>query len=279
MFYDPNEIKPRIPEYTVDPPSESTSQSIILDGRLVMKALIVDDDATVSSGMKRILADEAFQVTRAGSVTEFDQVWAKDAFDIVLVDLHLPDGSGKDIIRAISGFNRTGVIVVSGDSDVYTSAITLELGADDFIKKPFLKADLLARVRSVLRRVANSPVAVGDEDQSVAEPSIASGTQPNLTFASFTLDPNSRMLSDSAGEVIHLTKSEYDLLKYLLENHDKVHPRQELLEAIRRPGWAGEKRLVDGLINRLRSKLGESAKIRTVRGIGYIMSIDEQANI
>lgn len=239
-----------------------------------MKALIVDDDPIISANMEKILAGEAFDVTVVNSLSEFDQLWPNREYDVVIVDLHLPDGSGKDIIIEIATRQNTGVIVVSGDTDEFISAITLELGADDFIKKPFMKADLMARVRSVLRRVGKKSSDVEHSSEASNAFPARNVPLPTINFSGFTLDPNSRVLLNEKGKKVHLTKSEFDLLNFLVTNREVVHERQALLEAIRRPGWVGEGRLVDGLINRLRTKLGNQINIQTVRGVGYFVSFD-----
>src|SRR5262245_50957596 len=164
--------------------------------------LIVEDDAKVRLLLRRCFEGEGYRVTEAVSGAEAVKLLGAGSFDLVTLDLNLPDGDGLTVGREIRARSEVPIIMVTGKGDTIDRVVGLELGADDYIAKPFHVREVLARVRAVLRRTAARPEA-GD--------AVANGER--LTFEGWVLDVAKRELTSPAGESCELTTSEFDLLK------------------------------------------------------------------
>lgn len=237
--------------------------------------LILEDEAEIAAMLAGALESEGYDVLRVGTAAEFKSVVADTWIDLFLMDVNLPDGSGLGLVKEIRRVSDVGIILITGRSDEMDKVVGLEIGADDYIAKPFRIRELRARINSVYRRTrANRfnpggtlPVAAGGSDKG-----------PSLAFGSWHLFPESRRLTDDAEHEVRLTTAEFDLLAALLKNRNRVLTRDQIMNAVKGQDWASYDRVVDGLVSRLRGKLPVDGKmehfIKTVRGVGYMFSSD-----
>lgn len=232
------------------------------------QVLIVDDEAAVRDLIRNYLGRHGFEVLEAADGRQMRERMAQHKVDLVLLDLGLPGEDGLALTRHIRSHSNVGVIIVTGSGESVDRIVSLELGADDFVGKPFDLRELLARVRSVLRRTAQT-----------AEPEApARGT--GLHFAGWRLDTQGRRLFNAEGTEVELTTGEYDLLQVLAENANKVLSRDQLLQATRNRDAAPFDRAIDMQIARLRRKIETDADkpvlIKAIRGAGYIFTATVQ---
>lgn len=222
-----------------------------------MKLFVLEDDAAIGMGLSYSLKNEGYDVTVAKNVKSAYEILNKEAFSLYILDLTLPDGSGYDVCREIKKRGDFPVIFLTAYDDEVNVVMGLELGADDYISKPFRVKELLARIKSVLRRYSkDSPDGV-------------------VSVGSIKVNTNEAKVYKNGAEII-LTAMEYKLLLIFINNRGKVLSRQRLLEDI----WdvAGDfvnDNTLTVYIKRLRDKIEEDpAKpqiIKTVRGLGYII--------
>lgn len=224
--------------------------------------LIVDDDPRICRLIQRYLEEEGYRICAASSGKEMRQRLAEVKVDLILLDIRLPDEDGFTIAKELSALPNLAIIMVTGKSDPRDKVLGLELGADDYVTKPFDERELLARVRSVLRRTSQkNPV-----------PEVASSCTV-ACFAGWQLDLSAHELTSPEGARIFLTTRELQLLAALVEHGQRVMSRDSILELLAGRDWTPIDRSVDVLIGKLRKKLGDKAChpeiIKTVRGIGY----------
>lgn len=219
-----------------------------------MKILVVEDDKTIIAGLSYSLSQEAFEVVTAGTVKEATACIRREAFDLYLLDLILPDGTGYDICSYIKQEQDAPVIFLTACDDEVNVVMGLDMGADDYITKPFRIRELISRIHSVLRRYQKKPSNEGQ-----------------LQYGDLRVFPNQAKVYQGEQE-LNLTALEYRLLMLFLEHPRQVLSRSQILEGI----WdAGGDFVNDNTlsvyIKRLREKIGESGSvsIRTVRGMGY----------
>lgn len=213
------------------------------------RILLVEDDRAIASPLARGLERSGFTVQHVATGAA---ALAAPPADLVLLDLGLPDLDGTEVCRSLRARSTVPIIIVSARDDEVDRVVGLELGADDYVSKPFGTRELVARIRAVLRR-SGAATAPGDDDA----PLEAGGVR---------VDPRSRRVTVDGAEV-QLTPKEHDLLVHLLRDPGRVHRRGELIEAVWGGGWDGADRTVDVHIANLRRKLG--GVIETVRGVGY----------
>ncbi len=221
------------------------------------RLVIVDDDHAVRELTGDYLRREGFDVWEAATVAAALDGAPRWGADCYLLDIRLPDGDGFDLARHLRGSSDAGIIFVSGRADTVDRVIGLELGADDYVVKPVALRELLARVRSVLRRRRPAPPA----DYSVH------------TFEGWTIDLTRRELADPQGSPVRLTRGEFDLLAALVRSAGRPVARYYLVEVVsNRDPDVGE-RTVDTLVARLRRKMETTPHtprlIVTVQGVGY----------
>ena len=228
--------------------------------------LIVDDDPGIRVLLSNLLRRNGFQVTTAADYGEMIQELETRSICLILLDVMLPGVSGMDICREIrgGGWGDIPIIMISargGEADLVAG---LELGADDYIAKPFGHSEVLARIRAVLRR---PPLADGKR-----------GTKTStVRFAGWTMDLRRRELFAPSGATVTLSAAEFDLLANLIEHPQQIIARERLLELARFRLPGSSDRSIDVLVSRLRSKLGGDRNpqiIRTVRGFGYMFAVD-----
>jgi two-component system OmpR family response regulator len=222
--------------------------------------LVVDDDLEIRKLLGRYLAEQGFRVALAGSKREFHERLAAERFDIVILDVMLPDGSGLDLCRQLRDREpNLGVILVTALKEDVDRIVGLELGADDYIGKPFNPRELLARIRAVLRRAGSGVDAEGP-------------VRAVFRFGGFTADADTRSVTDEAGLPIELTGGEFELLLAFLDRPGRVLSRDQLLDLTQGREAGPFDRSIDVLISRLRRKFGEASAaplFKTVRNGGY----------
>jgi len=217
-----------------------------------MRVLLVEDDEPIAESLTRGLSRYGFDVrwVRTGTEALADEVDAA----IVLVDLGLPDMDGLDVCRELRARGDVPIIVISARSDEVDRVVGLEIGADDYVTKPFGVREVVARMRAVLRRV--QPAA----QKEVVEPPQERGR--------LRLDRRGRRVHLDGAEV-ELTPKEFDLLSFLAEEPGAVFTREQIMEAVWDENWFGPTKTLDVHVGVLRRKLGDAASLETVRGVGF----------
>ena len=226
--------------------------------------LIVEDEAEIRSIVARMLEGEGTHLVEASNGAEADAALQTQRFDLVLLDLKLPDVDGLDILRRLRQRSMVPVIVLTGQSEEVDQILGLELGADDYVIKPFSKRVLLARMKNAMRR-SEPKIAVGDKDQTYY-----------VDAAGWRFDLAQPELISPNDDHVPLTGAECRLLRTLLDHRDQLVSREELsLEVLGRK--LKDSRSIDALIARLRAKfraVGVSTSIiHTVHGVGYELSL------
>jgi two-component system phosphate regulon response regulator OmpR len=237
----------------------------------IARLLIVDDDPSVRAMLREYLEDHAFRVAEAGSGAQMRESIERELPDAVLLDVRLPGEDGLSLARYLREHYDLGIIMVTASGDVIDRVVGLELGADDYIAKPFDPRELLARVKSVLRRLQAKPPAQA--------PVPAAPTAARQRFGRCELDIDARRLFESGGVEVAMTAMEYELLRVFLSNPNRVLSRDQLLMHTRNREWEPFDRSIDIRIGRLRRKIepepaGEPRCIRTVRNAGYMFVPD-----
>ncbi|PKM39946.1 MAG: DNA-binding response regulator [Firmicutes bacterium HGW-Firmicutes-9] len=226
--------------------------------RKTMRLLIVEDESEIVRFLKLELEHEGYQVESCPDGASGLERALTGAFDLVLLDVMLPQLNGLEALRRLRKTSAVPVILVTARDAVMEKVNGLDLGANDYITKPFHIEELLARIRMVLRN---------------AEPAAQSGNSDMLTLGDLTLSLSSRQVM-RAGQAIELTKTQYDLLEYLLRNRDIVLTRDQILSHVWGYSYAGNSNVVDVYVRYVRNKIHdmeESRIIETVRGIGYVI--------
>ena len=227
--------------------------------------LVIDDDREIRELLARYLERQQFRVTAVRDAREARRVWPTMSFQLVVLDLMLPGEGGLDFARWLRSESDIPLVMLTALGDENDRIIGLELGADDYIAKPFNPRELLARMRAVLRRGSES----GEPRESGSK---------MLSFAGWTLDAARRRLLNPDGIEVPLTGGEYDLLVALLDRANKVVTREMLLDLLRGRQAGPFDRAIDVAISRLRRKLEDDGRhaqiIKTVRGGGYVLAAD-----
>ena len=213
-----------------------------------MRALVVEDDPSVSEPLISGLGRNGIETTHVAYATQV--VGALRGADVVILDLGLPDGEGLDVLREIRTISDVPVIIATARGEETDRIIGLELGADDYLVKPFSVRELAARIRAIARRRR---------------------TEPEVSSGSLVVDKNTRRVT-FGDRAIDLTAKEFDLLAVLAEEPGKVYSRQELYTRVWDPVWVGTGKTLDVHIGSLRRKLDDPELIETVRGVGYRLS-------
>ncbi|MFD4987008.1 response regulator transcription factor [Streptomyces sp. NPDC058374] len=225
-----------------------------------MRLLLVEDDNHVAGALSAILARHGFQVTHARSGEEALTALLPaqgPPFGVVLLDLGLPDQDGYEVCGKIRARSAVPVIMVTARADVRSRIHGLNLGADDYVVKPYDTGELLARIHAVARR--NQP---GDPDDAAAP---APGT---LVLGAVQVELPTRRVS-VGGQTVALTRKEFDLLALLVQRPGVVFRREQIISEVWRTSWEGTGRTLEVHVASLRAKLRRPALIETVRGVGY----------
>jgi two-component system OmpR family response regulator len=226
--------------------------------------LVVDDQREICELVQDYLSNEGYRVSTANNGDAMRRVMTQSAVDLVILDLMLPGEDGLTLARALRDESTVGIIILTGRGDTVDRIIGLEMGADDYLPKPFHPRELLARVKSVLRRVSSR----------AAES--AAPARARARFAGWNLDLTSRELRSPAGNEVRLTTGEFDLLAAFVNNANQVLTRDRLLDLARNREAGPFDRTIDVQVGRLRRKLETDPQkptmIKTVRGSGYIFT-------
>ena len=221
-----------------------------MDGRI----LLVEDDASIREVAGLGLSQAGFKVTTAADGREGLLHFRNQAFDLVVLDVMLPELDGYEVCRQIRAESRVPIIMLSAKSDTVDIVVGLELGADDYVTKPFELPELVARARAALRRGSEEPET------------------PLLVRGDLEIDPGGFTVR-RGGEDVNLTATEFKLLLELARRPGQVFTRELLLERVWQYEYLGDSRLVDVAVQRLRGKIEVDPKepqhIKTVRGVGY----------
>jgi DNA-binding response OmpR family regulator len=226
--------------------------------------LVVDDDPRVRTLLRRCFEGEGFTVSEAKDGKELRNSLERDAVTLITLDLGLGGENGLDLAREIRARHSIPIIMLTGKGDPIDRVVGLELGADDYLAKPFELRELVARVRAVLRRTAN------------ANPSAASGSV--YAFEGWILDIGRRSLSRDTGEMQELTTSEFNLLEVFVRRPQRPLSRDDIMDLLKGHDWSPLDRSIDNLIARLRKRIepdpAQPRLIKTVRGVGYVFTGD-----
>jgi two-component system OmpR family response regulator len=240
------------------------ANSEIMNDSNVPHVLTVDDDPAIRSLISEYLTDNGLRVTAAADGKEMTAALEEYAIDLVVLDLRMPGEDGMSIARRLREKSSLPIIVVSGRLDEVDRVMALELGADDYLTKPFSPRELLARIRTVLRRVAAAQVLTGRQADARA-----------FRFAGWELNIGTRRLTSPAGKRVELTNGEFCLLNAFLASPGRVLTREQLLEASRLYDDVYD-RSIDVQILRLRRKIEKDPShpeyIKTERGAGYVFA-------
>ncbi|MFK8082911.1 MAG: response regulator transcription factor [Granulosicoccus sp.] len=241
--------------------------------------LVVDDDARIRELLRTSLEAESFVVHEADSSDELYAKLKNAPIDLITMDVMLERENGLDLVRDIRKLSEVPIILVTGRVDLIDTVVGLELGADDYITKPFLIRELIARVRSVLRRSRARPA-----DSLKAESTPLTSTRSTLVeeaplelirFGDWSVNTAARELRNADGELINLTTTEYDLLDIFVNSPQRVLSREHLMERLTGKSCHPSDRIIDNHVAQLRKKIERndgSEWIKTVRGAGYMFT-------
>ena len=226
------------------------------------RVLLVEDETAISEPLAAHLVREGFEPEVAGTIEEARSAMSRVQPDVVLLDVMLPDGDGRDLCREIRKTSDLPIILLTARGEEIDRIVGLELGADDYVVKPFSAGELVARIRAIMRRghstARRGPIEVG----------------------AVTLDPTARMVTKD-GQRIELAAREFDLLHMLMANAGDVVTREAIMDEVWDPHWFGSTKTLDVHISWLRKKLddgaGGSGYITTIRGVGFRFAPPEDA--
>jgi two-component system OmpR family response regulator len=231
----------------------------------LVHVLVVDDEPRIRTMLRRYLVEEGFKVSDAADGSAMRAALEREPVHCVLLDLMMPGEDGLSLARYIRQRSDIPIIMLTGKGDLIDRVVGLEAGADDYITKPFELREVLARIRTVMRRAAPR-----------AAPAAADSKGEILLFQGWRLDLVRRELARPPGESVALTAGEFDLLCAFARHPNRVLSRNQLIELVKGRDWAAYDRAIDTQVGRLRKKLeADPAKptlIKTVRGGGYIFA-------
>ncbi len=218
------------------------------------RILLVEDERTISDPLAELLQREGFAAEVASSLDQARQALAREAPDLILLDVMLPDGDGRDLARDIRKHSDVPIVMLTARGEEIDRVLGLELGADDYVVKPFSARELTARIRAIMRRGRSSapqrPIEIGD----------------------IRLDPSSRTVT-KAEEPVELAAKEFDLLSFLMSHAGEVLRREQIMDEVWDPHWFGPTKTLDVHISWLRKKIEDDPSdpryITTIRGVGF----------
>ena len=230
--------------------------------------LVVDDDQRIRQMLARYFEQEGYRISLAADGPTM-RAQLNDSVDVILLDVVMPGEDGVTLAREIRASSDVGIIMLTGRDDVLDRVVGLEVGADDYIAKPFHLREVMARVKSVLRRRGSRP------DQ-LSRPPVLSSDDEVIRFDGWRLDTGRRQLVSPKGDDIALTTGEFDLLSALVKYPGRVFGREALMDLTRGRSWQAFDRTIDAQIARLRKKIEVDPKnptlVKSVRGVGYVFT-------
>ncbi len=222
-----------------------------------MHVLLIEDDPAIAAGVVDALTGAAHRVQHVSTGAEGLRAVRESVPDLVVLDLGLPDIDGTDVCRSIRAESSVPIIVISARSEEIDRVLALEMGADDFLVKPFGIRELIARIRAVSRRV---------------QPDDAGPASTERRLGPLVIDLRGQRITLNAAPV-HLTAIEYQLLVYLSQEPGAVRPRSDILREVWKTEWFGATKTLDAHVAALRKKLGSPAWIESVRAVGFRFEI------
>jgi DNA-binding response OmpR family regulator len=240
--------------------------------------LVVEDDAKIRTLLRNVLEGEGFSVFEAGCATEAWDIIKKSTVNLITLDLHLGRDDGLQLARDIRAQFRVPIVMVTGKDDVIDRVVGLEIGADDYIAKPFHIREVVARIRSVLRRTEQSTPPETAKETAVSVLSEDECLQ--FQFDGLIAIPDRLELLDRSGADCGLTSGDFRLLNVFLQRPKRVLSRDQLMDLTGGHQWSPLDRTIDNQIARLRKKIerepSDPKLIKTVRGMGYTFACDVQ---
>lgn len=234
--------------------------------------LVVDDEEPIRTLLRECFEADGYRVLEARDGRELVQTLAAEPVDLVTLDLNLSGENGFDLARQVRATHNVPIVMITGKGDTIDRIVGLELGADDYIAKPFHVREVLARVHAVLRRYASTSPATTALQGAIP----TSG--PRFGFDHWVLDVDRRELRSAGGEPRELTTAEFNLLVVFLERPSRVLSRDNIMDLLKGHEWSPLDRSIDSLIVRLRRKIEPEPEaprlIKTVRGVGYAFAVD-----
>lgn len=216
----------------------------------MVKILLVEDDDAIAESLRMVLQGTGIEIERVSTVRDGRDRASAEDYDVILLDLGLPDGDGLDVARSVRETKQTPIIIVSARGDEIDRIVGLEIGADDYVVKPFSQRELLARIRAVTRRSSVKQLL-----RSASESRLVIDEKTRSTY----LD----------GIEVSLTAKEFDLLAYLAQDPGVVFRRTEILDHVWDTDWFGTTKTLDAHVAAIRKKLGDQRWIEAVRGVGF----------
>lgn len=224
-----------------------------------MRILLVEDDPSVAASVIDGLVNANLDVEHVSTGGEAISKALEQNFDLILLDLGLPDMDGQDVCRSVREMSTTPIIVLSARSEEIDRVLALEFGADDYMVKPFGMRELVARIRAVARRVSSTEAAPSTLTQEIGALSIDRRSQK--VFVN--------------GEDVYLTPKEFELLAYLATDPGAVYRRNDIMSEVWDTNWYGTTKTVDAHVAALRKKLGNQNWIEAVRGVGFRLGVPD----
>ncbi len=229
------------------------------------RILVVDDDRRVCGFLGKFLGSEGYAVTAAHDGRAMRRALANGTVDLVILDLSFPSGEdGITLARGMRNQYDLPLIVLSGKAATIDKVVCLELGADDYVTKPFEPRELLARIRTVLRRFSRSLETEAQNDEET------------MRFAGWLLDATRYKLKAPDGRDVRLTSQEFHILEALVRRRGRVLSREQILDIVANRDWTPYDRSIDVLVGKIRRKLADDVRstqfIKTVRGLGYMFA-------
>jgi two-component system response regulator RegX3 len=226
--------------------------------------LLVEDEESITAPLAEALGREGFDTKIAGTVAESLDLAKRFRPDLVLLDVMLPDGSGYDVCRELRRTSQVPIIMLTARGEEADRIVGLELGADDYVVKPFSAREVVARIRAVLRRADSGPAA----------------TVGPMEIGDVRLDPDRREVTKD-GDALELSRKEFELLQLLMQNAGSVVKRERLIDEVWDTNWFGSTKTLDVHVSGLRKKLGDDSSepryLHTVRGVGFRFASPEEA--
>lgn len=237
-----------------------------------IRILVVDDDPEVRTLLRRCFELEGYEALEAGNGAEMRALLEAHPASLITLDLKLGGEDGLTLAREIRSSRNVPIIMVTGKDDPVDRVVGLEIGADDYITKPFHLREVLARVRAVLRRYDQS------QTPSPTTGGAPVGARSGYAFEGFTLSATRRELKNANGRAVPLTTAEFNMLQLFLDRPNRVLSRDNIMDALKGHDWSPLDRSIDTMIGRLRKKIEVNADdprlIKTVRGVGYVLAVD-----